>query len=87
MKAKFSKTTEFKNLQQREPKLLIPYYVCLRDSKLDLFLPTGLYFFTVDARRTSSTHLVMSLKQQKVFCRASKKPNGFEMCFLGCLCF
>lgn len=61
MKVKFSNATEFRHLQQREPKLLIPYHVYLRDSKIDLFLQTGSYFFSMDARRTSSTRLV-SLK-------------------------
>lgn len=37
MKVKFSNATEFRHLQQREPKLLIPYHVYLRDSKIDLF--------------------------------------------------
>lgn len=37
MKVKFSNATEFRHLQQREPKLLITYHVYLRDSKIDLF--------------------------------------------------
>lgn len=62
MKVKFSNATEFRHLQQREPKLLIPYLVYLRDSKIDLFfLQTACYFFSMNARRASGTHLV-SLK-------------------------